>query len=83
MRCSREVKDVGEAFSNIERHDPVSSCAKAERRHTAAEQRAHYRESAEFQTAMELLAGEMVAGRKLPELRAKMSEGSAAALGGA
>jgi len=54
--------------------------AKAEKRRAAAEQRADYRESAEYQTAMQLLAGEMGAGWRLPELRAKMSDGSATAL---
>jgi hypothetical protein len=46
-----------------------------------AEQRNSYRESEEYRTAMQLLAGEMGAGWKLPDLRAKMSDESATALG--
>jgi hypothetical protein len=46
-----------------------------------AEQRNGYRESEEYRTARQLLAGEMGAGWKLPDLRAKMSDESATALG--
>lgn len=46
-----------------------------------AAERNSYRESDEFQTAMRLLAEETGAGWKLPVLRAKISDESAAALG--
>jgi hypothetical protein len=55
--------------------------ARAGQLRAKAEQRNSYRESEEYRTAMQLLAGEMGAGWKLPELRAKISDESATALG--
>ena len=55
--------------------------ARAGQLRAKAEQRNSYRESEEYRTAMQLLAGEMGAGWKLPDLRAKISDESATALG--
>jgi hypothetical protein len=55
--------------------------ARAEQLRAKTEQRNVYRESEEYRKALLLLAEEMGAGWNLPELRAKMSEESAAALG--
>jgi hypothetical protein len=55
--------------------------ARTEQLRAKTEQRHAYRESEEYRAAMQLLAEEMGAGWRLPELRARMSEESAAALG--
>jgi hypothetical protein len=54
---------------------------KTDRLRAMAEQRSAYRDSEEYRTAMHLLAAEMGAGWKLPELRTRVSEDTAAALG--
>ena len=54
--------------------------AKAGKLRARAEERNFYRESAEFQTAMQILADETGAGWKLPGLRAKLSDESAASM---